>query len=365
VSVKQHPTKGPGWWQIRISRGRRKPMENYTFRGLEAEARAFEAELYGRPADDGSARVVDHSAAYFDWYALHKAKTSDQANRYAFKHLLRLLGTKHIGLLRPYDYDQYKTARLADGVTRKTINNELICLSAYLTWCAEQKRITIGARPKLFPKSQVRPQQPTIPLTADEVARLLDQLDTDKKTIVQLYSLCGLRRTEALNLTVQNIDLDTNLITVTGKGNKTRIVPIISDNLKQGLATAIDTKITDPKTGEQRNKKQTDHLFISPRTGRPYRDIKKGLKAAAARAGIKKKIGNHLLRHSFGTSAVTAGVNLRSLQAMLGHSDIRMTEIYTTMSAQILHAEAAKLNNMHQASAMSANKNKKKEDDNG
>jgi site-specific recombinase XerD len=50
---------------------------------------------------------------------------------------------------------------------------------------------------------------------------------------------------------------------------------------------------------------------------------------------------------------------------MLGHSDIRMTEIYTTMSAQILHAEAAKLNNMHQASAMSANKNKKKEDDNG
>ena len=157
---------------------------------------------------------------------------------------------------------------------------------------------------------------------------------------------------------------------ITGKGSKRRIVPIVGEELRQRLEAACihipkkrRGKQVDP-TDQERSKKQDEYLFLCVRTGKPYLNIKNTLKAAAVRAGITKPVWNHLLRHSSATAAISAGVNLRSLQVMLGHSDIRMTEIYTHLATDVLKAEAEKMASLHndakQASGMSGYLNTKK-----
>ena len=108
------------------------------------------------------------------------------------------------------------------------------------------------------------------------------------------------------------------------------------------------------KNDKIRPKRNDEYLFISPYTGEPYQDIKKGIKNAAIRAGITKDVHNHLLRHSGATAAVQAGVNLRSLQAILGHSDIRMTEVYTHLAADFLIDEGAKMAALHAKSIITS-----------
>lgn len=152
-----------------------------------------------------------------------------------------------------------------------------------------------------------------------------------------------------------------------GKAQNDRIVPIVGEELRQRLQAAYihipkkcRGKQVDP-TDQKRSKKQDEYLFLCVRTGKPYLNIKNALKAAAVRAGITKPVWNHLLRHSSATAAISAGVNLRSLQVMLGHSDIRMTEIYTHLASDVLKAEAEKMATLHQqatqASGMSGFRN--------
>ena len=341
MSIRRHPTKGADWWQIVISHGRKGKQETFTFQGARAEAQAFEAELRGLPTQATDVRVVDLTGRFFDWYGLHRAPKSLQECKRSFGLLLPILGDRHLSLLRQSDYDRYKTFRLAGGVSKRTVNIELTFFRAFLTWARQEQRLLPGDVPRLFPKKQTQPRHRGAPLTSGELRRLLAELRGDKRTIVLLYGFCGLRRDEALTLTCRNVDLGNNLLTITGKGNKTRMIPIIGQETRQGLAEAIKGKGPD------------DYLFLCKRTGRPYANIKKSIIAAAARAGIDKHVWNHLLRHSFGTLAIASGVNLRAVQAMLGHSDIRTTEIYTHLAAELLQAEALKITSFHQASEMS------------
>lgn len=370
MSIKQHPTKGPGWWEIRISRGRKLKPLNYTAQGTRGEAEAFEAELKGAPVDNSDCKLIDVSGRWLDHYKLKTAAKTYSCALDALPHIHKHLGSKHISLLRQTDFDIYKNMRLSDGVCRKTINNELSYLRSMLNFCRDQLRLPPGDLPKMFPKKQVMPSVTKTPYTIDEMQRLLAELHGDKKTIVMLYCMCGLRRNEALNLTRGMIDLTNNLLTITGKGNKTRIMPIIGPELHQRLEYACsyhpkmrNGKQRDPRD-RQRKKNQDEYLFLSAKTGQPYTDIKKGIKAAAERAKIDKPIWNHLLRHSFGTAAIRAGVNLRSLQTLLGHGDIRMTEIYTHMAADHLTSEGAKIADLFGGSGMSGINKPEKDKDN-
>ena len=365
MAIKKHPTKGPGWWQIRISHGRKGKDEYITYQGSEAEAIAFEADLRGIPVESQHQKPTDVLGRFLDWYYLENSKATAGAAEKSLPRIISALGNKALLFYRQSDYTRYKQRRANDGVTRKTVNIELGYWRALLNFAKNELKIPVGEYPKLYTKKQTRPPDKQ-PLTPAETARLLAELHGDKKTIAMLYAYCGLRRDEALHLTRGQVDMERGVLHIRGKGDKGRIVPIIGDELKTRLADACKHyprmrrgKQIDPKD-TIRDKKNDELLFISNKgrpgePAKPYTNIKKGLKSAAQRAGITKPIHNHLLRHSGATAAIQAGVNLRSLQAMLGHSDIRMTEIYTHMAADLLLEEGEKMAKLHKASGMSGN----------
>jgi integrase/recombinase XerD len=359
MAIYPHPSKGKGWWLIRISHGRHNKQENITYQGTKAEAIAFEADLRGIPAESIHQKPTDILGRFLDWYYLENSTATATAAETTLPRIINRLGNKPLTHYRQTDYTRYKQHRAADGVSRKTVNIELGYWRALLNYAKNELQIPVPEMPKLYTKKQTRPPVKIV-LTPDEIARLLAELHGDKKTIAMLYAFCGLRRDEALHLKRGNIDLERGLLHIRGKGDKSRIVPIVGDQLKQRIKKACihhpkikRGKQTD-KHDKKRDKQNHEYLFICPRTNAPYTNIKKGIKAAALRAGITKPVHNHLLRHAGATAAIQAGVNLRSLQAMLGHSDIRMTEIYTHMAADLLIDEAAKMATLHNASAESA-----------
>jgi len=169
-------------------------------------------------------------------------------------------------------------------------------------------------------------------LTIDEVDKLLDikletSFDYRNKAMLELMYATGLRVSELINLTYQNIDLEKKLVRCYGKGNKERIVPIGNTAVKY-LKLYLE---------EYRNSltKRTlcDNLFLNNHGKQLTRQgFFKILKKQAELCGIKENITPHMLRHSFATHLLNNGADLRSIQLMLGHENISTTGIYTNVS---------------------------------
>lgn len=156
-------------------------------------------------------------------------------------------------------------------------------------------------------------------LSQGEALQLIDTPKNMKhRMILKLAYATGLRRAELLNLTLKHIDSPRNVILVIkGKGNKSREVPApvaLIGQLREYY------KYYHPKT----------YLFEGYKPGTPYSATSIGniVKAAAVKAGIKKDVSPHILRHSFATHMLERGVNLKRLQIILGHSAMKTTSIY-------------------------------------
>ncbi len=369
MSIKPHPTKGPGWWYIIISHGRKgspdyKPPENILYQGSEAQALAFENELRGIEPDNNRLKVIDLISRFFIWYETMYPKTYDLC-QLAFKKLLPYLGNKYVMYLRNSDYEPYKAARLATTIIpkrrhhrkdraydknaeteeeyaarcivetrticKRTIQIELNYFRTFLRWCKDEEKYTVGDFPKGFPKSQQKAKAKVV-LSLGEIPDLIEhQKEGFQRTLTMLMVQNGLRKTEALQLKKENVDLKNNALIITGKGDKTRVVPIVTEDLHQVLKDTI----ADKKSGE--------YLFINPRTLRPYTTVMKSLKSAAVAAGIDKRVYNHLMRHSFVTSAIMSGVPVAAVRELAGHEDIRTTQDYTKLMAEYLQTEAVKI----------------------
>ncbi len=170
----------------------------------------------------------------------------------------------------------------------------------------------------------------------DEMLATLD-LSKDESTrnhaIIETMFSCGLRVSEVINLKITDVYVADEFIRVVGKGNKERLVPISEKALKE-----IDIYIHSVRNKLSIDKDCNDIIFLNRRgkkLSRVY--IFLVIKEMALRAGIKKNISPHTLRHSFATSLVEAGADLRSVQQMLGHESITTTEIYTHISKEYLH----------------------------
>lgn len=170
----------------------------------------------------------------------------------------------------------------------------------------------------------------------DEMLATLD-LSKDESTrnhaIIETMFSCGLRVSEVINLKITDVYVADEFIRVVGKGNKERLVPISEKALKE-----IDIYIHSIRNKLSIDKDCNDIIFLNRRgkkLSRVY--IFLVIKEMALKAGIKKNISPHTLRHSFATSLVEAGADLRSVQQMLGHESITTTEIYTHISKEYLH----------------------------
>jgi integrase/recombinase XerD len=167
-------------------------------------------------------------------------------------------------------------------------------------------------------------------LSIEEVDRLLRQPDTttivglrDRALIEIMYS-AGLRVSELCGLRVDDLQLDPGCLRCIGKGNKERLVPVG----KQALA--IVRKYLRTARPELLRGGSSPYLFLNQRGGKLDRiTFWKLLGAYGRKAGLRKPLTPHMLRHSFATHLLDRGADLRSVQMMLGHSDISTTQIYT------------------------------------
>ena len=154
--------------------------------------------------------------------------------------------------------------------------------------------------------------------------------------ILELLYACGLRISELCFLRLENLDLEAGFVRVTGKGNKTRLIPVGS-KAREAIARYLHSgrpRLVAPRTGAE--------IFLSVRGKKltPQR-LWQLVKKYAARAGIASNVYPHLLRHSFATHLLGNGADLRIIQELLGHADISTTQIYT-------HVDQRALRKVHQ-----------------
>ena len=187
------------------------------------------------------------------------------------------------------------------------------------------------------------PKQPNhLPevLSTAEVDLLEQAIDLSKweghrnRAIIEVLFSCGLRVSELINLKLSNLYVDEQFIRVMGKGSKERLVPISPRALEELNYWFSMRNEMSIKPGEE------DYVFLNRRGHHLTRTrILIMIKRYAAEAGIKKTISPHTLRHSFATSLLEGGADLRAIQAMLGHESIGTTEIYTHIDTSTLRQE--------------------------
>ncbi len=175
-------------------------------------------------------------------------------------------------------------------------------------------------------------------LSIEEVERLLNARDGTSvlslrdRTMLELLYATGLRVSELVRLRLNDVILQKGLITPLGKGDKQRAVPLGEESM-----IWLRRYLTEARPKLQK-KRQSPYLFLSIRgrfmTRQNFWDI---IKKTALLAGIEReRIKPHVLRHSFATHLIEGGADLRSVQAMLGHSDISTTQIYTHVTTKRL-----------------------------
>lgn len=177
-------------------------------------------------------------------------------------------------------------------------------------------------------------------LSSEEIDRFFKAIDLSaphgyrNQAIFELLYACGLRVSELLHLKLSDLFFKENFIKVTGKGNKSRLVPVqkfSQDRVEQYIAQRVATYA--PQGAFE------DLLFLNRRGSSLTRAMIFTLsRNLAALAGIKKKISPHTFRHSFATHILEHGGDLRAIQLMLGHQSITTTEIYLHSSAEKLRS---------------------------
>ena len=162
-------------------------------------------------------------------------------------------------------------------------------------------------------------------LSRAEVRKLIEAAGTKKsRLIIELLYSSGLRLSECINLRADDLELSEKIGWVRkGKGNKDRLFilsEVVAENLKEHL-----------------KKKQGNEYVFSTKSGRMSpRNLQKIITTTSRRAGIKKPVSPHTLRHSFATHLLESGTDIRKIQELLGHSNLQTTQIYTKVSTEEL-----------------------------
>lgn len=215
-----------------------------------------------------------------------------------------------------------------DGLSSRSLSRHLVSIRQFFRYVAGEKlRLDNPAEEVESPRLDK-----TLPrfLDEDEVRRLLGQPDPATPeglrdlAMLELLYATGLRVSELISVTLNDINLDRNFVRTTGKGNKDRIVPI-GDYASEALRLYLQMGREALLRG-----RSSPYCFVSRRGGPLSRQaFWKRLKIYARQAGLSSDVSPHHLRHSFATHLLERGADLRALQEMLGHANVVTTEIYT------------------------------------
>lgn len=229
--------------------------------------------------------------------------------------------------------------RFGRPLTRKTQGFHLIALRSLLKHLAKQDVVTLAAEKVELPKAEDRHIEF---LSPEEVRRLIEHAPLSKKTeardraIMETLFSTGLRISELVSLNRDQVDLKRREFTVIGKGRKARLI-----FLTERAATAIEHSLAvrddafPPLFVNTRRTRTIERFDGEQRRLGPV-SIQTLVRRAALKAGIRKKVTPHVLRHSFATTLLQHGADLRSVQEMLGHASITTTQIYTHLTNERL-----------------------------
>ena len=151
------------------------------------------------------------------------------------------------------------------------------------------------------------------------------------RAMLELLYATGMRASECLDLTLEDLNLTAGYVVCTGKGRKQRLVPVGAEALARVREYLRDVR---PRLTRRRD---SGHVFVNLRGQRLSRQaLWTIVRRAATRAGITRRVSPHVLRHSFASHLLEGGADLRSVQVMLGHADIGTTQIYTHLPSAAL-----------------------------
>jgi integrase/recombinase XerD len=226
---------------------------------------------------------------------------------------------------------------LADGFKASTAARRLSGLRRFYRYLLREK--LISEDPTLRIDSPRMPQKLPDSLSEDDVECLLMEPDPDvpielrDKAMMEILYGCGLRVSELVALTVDEVNLRQGVIRIIGKGNKERLVPLGEE--------AVDWLVRYRRSAraELLKGRPCDALFPGNRPAAMTRQtFWHRIKHYAMRAGIRKHLSPHTLRHAFATHLLNHGADLRVVQMLLGHADLSTTQIYTHVARQRLQS---------------------------
>lgn len=266
-------------------------------------------------------------------YLEYEKKLSKNTIKAYDNDLNKLLEFKN-NLLSINNKDIKEFIKKSNNLSTKTLAHRLTVINSFYNYLLSENIISINPCYSInMPK--IPNKLPEV-LSEEEVDKLLDINLVDKysyrnKAMLELLYATGMRASELTNLKLNNIDLDSCIVRIMGKGSKERIVPINDTTIKY-----LNIYINNYRK-EILNKKDSEYLFISNALKPITRQgLFKIIKKECIRAGIKKNVYPHILRHSFATHLLNHGANIRIIQELLGHEDITTTEIYTHLSNETI-----------------------------
>jgi integrase len=317
---------------------RKSPVQNR--RGTEQFERGLREKMASNDAQQPTRKeaptLKEFSKDFIETYAVNNNKPSEvKGKKSIFKHhLLDVFGRTRIDKIGAKEIEKYKNKKLKEGLSPKTINNHLTVLRRCLSLAAEWEIIDFNLKLKWMKV----PKQKFDFLTFEEAERLIEGAEGDFRTMIILALKTGLRQGELLGLQWDDVDLVAGRLVVrharwrghmgTPKNGRTRVIPLSPDTLKV----------------IKRHRHLKGKFVFCNQGGEPLLDgkCKWPLWTACANAGLRR-IGWHVLRHTFASHLVMRGVSLKAVQELLGHATMEMTMRYSHLSPEVGIEAVAKL----------------------
>ena len=232
--------------------------------------------------------------------------------------------------LKEDQVNEYIAYLFKSGLKSSSVNRKISSLKALYLYLTKKNKIDISPITQIVTPKQEK-YLPTS-MSEDEVEKLLNSPDTSKriekrdKAMIEMLYATGMRISELTNLKVIDIDTQRSVVKVLGKGSKERLIPF-GESALESLSHYLSDR------GESNSKE----VFLSNRGTKLNRvSFWKRVKIYLSRENLKESISPHTLRHAFATHLLNRGADLRSVQLLLGHSDLSTTQIYTHIAKQRL-----------------------------
>ena len=227
---------------------------------------------------------------------------------------------------------RYIAWRHRTGVCGRTLQRELSSLRSLYRWLLREG--LASNNPAVGIRAPKTPRKLPATLDADQLCNLLDRAADDlllirDTAIIELFYSSGLRLAELVSVNAGDIDMADGMLSVTGKGAKTRRVPV-GTKAREAVLHWLRVRANLAAAGEPA-------LFVSSRGGRIHpRTVRARISQWAQEQGASRNVHPHLLRHSFASHLLESSGDLRAVQELLGHADISTTQVYTHLDFQHL-----------------------------